>query len=319
MLFPAFSPNTMSLYITALAFERSPLLSFASRARFRASIEPIGFNIICFGANTLNSPLILPLKASFLILSSLPSCSYPLQWQLVDYSNDKEGFGGPPLSVFSNNGQTVILDVSFYFRVDETKLFEIYQLAALNYVGIIERKSQEVLKNIASRYSTTEFFTARESIASAMLFELNRALYDVIYVYVPSFQLRGVSLPTDLERALVDKVVADQNKRTEELKRNITIIQADTQVLQAQAQANVTVVIQQATSNAFQTTETAKAQAKKVVLDAQSSVLKTLKDGLGFTNNTQLFNYMYSQQISSAPSSSKLLVGFDGAAVLVQN
>lgn len=244
---------------------------------------------------------------------------YPLQWQLVDYSNDKEGFGGPPLSVFSNNGQTVILDVSFYFRVDETKLFEIYQLAALNYVGIIERKSQEVLKNIASRYSTTEFFTAREAIASSMLFELNRALYDVIYVYVPSFQLRGVSLPTDLERALVDKVVADQNKRTEELKRNITIIQADTQVLQAQAQANVTVVIQQATSNAFQTTETAKAQAKKVVLDAQSSVLKTLKDGLGFTNNTQLFNYMYSQQISSAPSSSKLLVGFDGAAVLVQN
>jgi regulator of protease activity HflC (stomatin/prohibitin superfamily) len=257
--------------------------------------------------------------SKFLTRFFSPPCSFPLQWQLVDFSTDKEGFGGSPLSVFSNNGQTVVLDVSFYFRIDETKLFEIYQLAALNYVGIIERKSQEVLKNIASRFSTTEFFTTREAIAATMLTELNKALYDVVYVFVPSFQLRGVSLPADLEKALVDKVVADQNKRTEELKRNITIIQADTQVLQAQAQANVTVVIQQATSNAFQVTETAKAQAKKTVLDAQSIVLLTLKNGLGFTNNSQLFNYMYAQQISSASASSKLLVGFDGAQLLIQN
>lgn len=244
---------------------------------------------------------------------------YNLQWQLVDFSNDKEGFGGPPLSVFSNNGQTVTIEVSFYFRIDENNIFQIYALAAQNYVGIIERKSQEVMKNVASRFSTGQFFTDRESIANAMRVELNKALYDLVYVYVPTFQLRAVTLPADLEKALVDKVVADQNKRTEELKRNITIIQADTQVIQAQAQANVTVAIQQATSNAFQVTETARAQAKKVVLDAQSSVLLTLKNGLGFTNNSQLFNYMYAQQISGATSGSKLLVGFDGAAVLIQN
>lgn len=242
---------------------------------------------------------------------------YPLQWQLVDFSSDVEGFGGPPLSVFANNGQTVTLDVSFYFRIDETKILNIYDLAALNYVPLIERKSQEVMKNVASRFTTTEFFTRRETIAAAMREALNKELYDLIFVYVPVFQLRGVSLPTDLERALVDKVVADQSKRTEELKREITIIQASTSVIQAQAQANVTVAIQAATSNAFQTTEFARAQSRKIVLDAQSSVLFRLRTELNFTN-TQLFNYMYSQQIAAAPASAKLLVGLDNAAIIIQ-
>jgi len=242
---------------------------------------------------------------------------FPISWIIVDFSNDDDELGGPSLQVQLNEGQALTIDVSFYYRVDEQNIHKLYNVTGTNYSPLIVRKSQEIIKNVAADFITTEFFSLREAIVSAMQYELNRQLHAQYYVYVPSVSLRNVKLPAQLETALVDKVIADQLKKTAETQRNVTLIQAETQVIQALAQANVSTILQVANSNSFQTIQNAQSQAKKVLIDAQNLAFNALKTAL-FVNNSQLFNYLYTERISQAAAGSTIYVGFDGSLVVKQ-
>jgi regulator of protease activity HflC (stomatin/prohibitin superfamily) len=257
-------------------------------------------------------------------------------YQIIDFSNDDDELGGSTLQVQLNEGQSLSMDVSFYFRIDDSRIHELYRIAGINYAPLLVRKSQEIIKNVASQFVTTEFFSKREEITETMRFELNKQLYATYFVFVPICQLRNVLLPSQLETALIDKVIADQQKKTAETQRNVTIIQAETQVIQALAQANVSTILQVANSDAFQTVQNAQAavrtpyphfvtcaddcgfvQAKKLVIDAQNLAYANLKTKVAF-NNTQLFNYLFTERISQAPASSTIYVGFDGSLVVKQ-
>lgn len=118
---------------------------------------------------------------------------FPITYQGIDFSYDEEGVGGPPLSVFTREGQTLIVEVSFFYRIDETRVHDLYRIAALNYEPLIQRKAEEVLKNVASTFHINDWFTNRDDISNAMRETLNYELYTTFHVYVPILQLRGTS------------------------------------------------------------------------------------------------------------------------------
>jgi regulator of protease activity HflC (stomatin/prohibitin superfamily) len=240
---------------------------------------------------------------------------YPITYQTIDFSDDPEGSGGPPLSIFSSEGQTITCEISYFYRIDETRIHDLYKIAAMNYEVLLERKSQEVLKNVASRYRTTDFFLNREVISNEMRVTLNYELYSTFYVFVPVLQLRGISLPTELESALVDKVVAEQNQKTETLRRNITLINQDTQIQQAIAQNQVVQTLQAAQSYAYSVKQNAEALVKKALLDANAQAINSF-NSLGWSNSSQLVNFIFTDFLGREPADTTFFIGFGGSVVV---
>ena len=127
-----------------------------------------------------------------------------------------------------------------------------------------------------------------------------------------------IELPADLETALVEKVVTQQNQNTEILRRNITIIQHETEAQLAISQSIIVQTLQEATSFAYETKQQADAEVKKMLLDANSQAMYMLKTELGL-NNTELVNLLFADMISKKPAESTVYVGFESGSVMIQN
>lgn len=64
---------------------------------------------------------------------------YPRKLQYVEFSNSEEGgLRNQPISVWSKDGQSIILEVGFYFKLLPERLADLYFLYKDNYIHVIE-------------------------------------------------------------------------------------------------------------------------------------------------------------------------------------
>lgn len=107
------------------------------------------------------------------------------------------------------------------------------------------RIAQSSLKNTCVQFPALKYFSSRKQIAERMLDDL-RVEFAKVYATVELLQLRGISLSTSFENQLTQNVIAVQDQVKAELMKQVSIIQANTNVILAKAQANITQLIGQA-------------------------------------------------------------------------
>jgi regulator of protease activity HflC (stomatin/prohibitin superfamily) len=209
---------------------------------------------------------------------------YPRSLQYIEFSNSADGgSSNKPASVWSQDGQEIILEVGFYYKIVPERLFDLFQRYFTNYVPVIEDIAMHAFRDVATSHDTIEFFTNRSAINTRLHEELEERLLDEVHVTVPRFNLLAITVPARFEEAVVDKVVTAQEKRTLEFERQSAIIRQNIRVIEAEAAKNIRIVTAQSEANGTVTLASAEARAYRSVLTRQAELHADLARALDFT------------------------------------
>jgi len=210
----------------------------------------------------------------------------------------------------------VYVDVSFYYRIDETKVIKIFETYKYLHDEILIREAQDILKIVCSEYTVDDFFSKRGIIGAYMQRVLNDFLYPKYYIWISLIQLRNVALPGSVERSRIELVVAAQNTKTSQLNRDIVLIQKDTEVLKQKYQSNQTISIGRANSEGYKLEQGAIAEGARIVFETEADALKNFTSNLNL-NTTQLVSYNFIKYLRSVSNRNSLIVGFGGSVPIV--
>jgi len=206
--------------------------------------------------------------------------------------------------------------VSFYYRIDETHLPDIYRIARNTLTSLIIREATDSIKTSASLFTVNQYILFRQQIGQKIHQDLNNRLYTKYYCFVPLLQLRAVDLPDSVEQSKIQLAVATQNTKTSELQRNITLITQETQILTQVFDNNRTVVLQQSTSLGATVEAQALANGERLVVETVAAAQSNFTAAIGF-NASHLITYNFIKMLKSSTPTDSYIIGFEGSVPVI--
>jgi len=249
------------------------------------SFATVQLNFVALHQNdnlvTIDSTMLYPPGRYFLGLGQelLP---FPTSIQESEQSIDARSLDGMTLTLaftyqwVLNNDITSIYSLWTKFGPDQSD----WQVA-------FDKVSGEVIRNVASEYSSIEFFFNRSEITTAMGVAMGTAL-TTLGAAVPSFQLLDFELPQAFSDALSATQKTRQQITLAVTQQQQTVIQASQMVATAQQQASIVVVNAQAQAQSYLLQQQAVRNATLVTFDASRESYGNLKSALNLTSDELL-------------------------------
>lgn len=180
-------------------------------------------------------------------LSSIEIIRYNTQ------TRDMSASQGSTLTVRSSDNLDIRMDVSLVWRMEPDKVADV-RIERGDILDLVDRYLRNVPRNVASNY-TGEYIGGEGRMVveeeTRVVIKLELDAYDVV---VEDFLIRSIDLPTTLDVAIEEKKAAEQKVITAEFNRNVTIINADAERLQAILEAegirNATIIMANGTAEA---------------------------------------------------------------------
>jgi len=241
---------------------------------------------------------------------------YPITFQVVEFANSTGEDGYPTLTVFTSGGQTVYLDVFFYYRIDETKVVKIFDTFKYYHDEILIREAQDLIKIVCGEFTVDDFFSKRQEIATEMSNTLNEYLYPKYHVWIALIQLLNIALPSVVEESRVQLVVASQDTKTAQLNREIILIQKETEVLKQNYTSSQTIVTGQANSEGYKLEQAAIAEGNRIIYETEAAAWQNFTTSLGL-NVTHLMTYSFIKYLKDETNRDSVIVGFDNSVPII--
>src|SRR5919201_3942089 len=171
-------------------------------------------------------------------------------------TRDMIGAEGTGLTVRSSDNLNILVDESLVFHLQPDKVADIY-IDYGNVYEILDRYLRNVPRHVASNF-TGEYIggIGRVVIQEEILRKVSTAL-GAYHVVVEDFLLRSVDLPDTVDKAIEEKLAAQQAVVTAELQRQAVVIkalgEAQAMIIPARAEANATVIRANGTAAAIET------------------------------------------------------------------
>ena len=173
--------------------------------------------------------------------------------------------------------------------------------------------ARNVLRDVASTYNATSFFSERVTIAADMLSSCQVRLA-ALHAEVGYLQLRKIDITDNFENIVEDVEIVKQKIIQSTLQRQQDLVNVETRVLVAQEVYKAKITEAQAVADGIQILASAEANATIAKTSADVTALVSLKAQLGLSEQ-QVLSYMWLQTISQHPDS-RLLINIDGPAVV---
>lgn len=126
----------------------------------------------------------------------------------IEYTRDS----GNPVNPRVEDGQIVVLDLSFQYNMPLESLVELYRLHKTGFETTLQSLARATLRDVAAAHASEAFFTNRSGIEAEMRARLvaegRSRLIDIT-----GFQIRAVELPTILTDRLIDVQMKQQEAR----------------------------------------------------------------------------------------------------------
>mmetsp|Transcript_4825 Transcript_4825/g.7801 ORF Transcript_4825/g.7801 Transcript_4825/m.7801 type:complete len:309 (+) Transcript_4825:78-1004(+) len=248
-------------------------------------------------------------------------CTGPGQ-QLITFPTNLQTFrwwGDEDLiqAAWTKDKQEVSVEFNVYWKYDTDYLTEIYYMHKRNPYTVWESMALRTIKETTTLFDTTAFFDRRGAIQSNVTAALEEAFSDE-YLTIDSVQMGRVVIPDGFETAVLNKVIKQQNEQTTATERNVTLIEARTDVITAEGARQVAIVEATAQADASLVEQQADAYALKAVQAAYEAGYSQIAQALGFSKS-KIAQYVWARSVKERDAESKLLVGFDGTVVGVQS
>lgn len=137
---------------------------------------------------------------------------------------------------FSSDLQTVTLTLKILYRIPEASVIQIYQQYAGNpFDSLIAPRVQEALKEVTATESAEGIAKKRETVKVKTL-ELSRKKIGEI-LFVEDVVIENLDLSTDLEKAIEQKMVQEQETAKARFMKDKAAVEAETAVIKADGEA----------------------------------------------------------------------------------
>ena len=174
---------------------------------------------------------------------------------------------------YSSDAQTMNIQMTVQYRIDPSKaeniLTEYSNMSSL--AQRIEKVADDNVKSILSKYTAMKIIETRSMISPEVEQTIKEAVGNRYYVQVTAVNLTNIDFTDEFEKAVEDKVVAEQQKEAA-----ITKAEQELEVAKLTAQAKIEAARGDAESQKIIASASAEAMALKIVELAKS---------LGFTVN----------------------------------
>jgi len=214
---------------------------------------------------------------------------YPMEMQQMQFV----GTAGEraALKAWSQEGQLMQLDISFYFRLDRDAIIMLYKRFENNYYSRYSQVAVRTIKAVSILYTADDFFTLRKIIGVHMKRDL-RARLKQEFCTVEIFNLRAVNIPIDFETKIIQKVVQTQLQKTAENEKITAILRAQIAVIEGNGNAIVNYTIAKANADASRTIEFARSDGLARLRQQEAVSYNLLQQTLGL-NGTELLQFRW--------------------------
>jgi len=207
--------------------------------------------------------------------------TFPSTVQKLEFS-DRASAQASPLSTRTAEGLELHLQVAFQYHLKPDELPQLYTLANTLYESLYMKIARDILLKSAANYQAPQYWTERQRVGEEMLIQLNAAFEDR-HAYCTGLQIMVIKLPAAYEDSIVRTQVQNQNQSTLENYKKAALIRAQTQVIVARYENDITVVLNRADANAMQVQKIAEAQAQQMKIDVENSALAEVKSQLNLS------------------------------------
>lgn len=212
---------------------------------------------------------------------------FPIDCQIIDFR------GWKALRMWSLEGQLVTVDLSLMYRLDRQYILDIYKRYELDYHSRLLQIAIRTAKKVSIQYTAEEFFLIRGTIGEHMRAEMRRRLEEE-KVTLELFNLREILIPSKFEAKVIEKQIWEQRKKTKEFMKETAIRRASLTVMQGTAEAEKSLLIENATAIRNAAIESAKAKALQGIIDQQTLSYAEMQNTLSLTG-LSLLKYRYGQ------------------------
>jgi len=237
--------------------------------------------------------------------------TYPTKLLLLEFS-DKKGADAPPISVFTKDGQTVVITCSVMISLKRDELDYLYKLYGENkYIPNFIRKGVTAIRNkAAEKFNKEDYFLNRPAVGAAFRAAVE-VEYKEIHGTVSFFQLRRIDLPPSLEAEISKNIVTSQQSKTSLAQQTATLIRSATQVEITAGDLQLNQLQTTAAINNTNAILVANAQAKEILLKAEANALASARDmfGLQANESSVLLNWLYQRTLQNL-NDTDMWIGF---------
>lgn len=226
---------------------------------------------------------------------------FPSIYRTIAFSDDS-GDNYDVIAAQTSDGLDISIELSFQFRLNKTEILDLYSEFGEDYVQYYITVARGELRNVAADYKAVEFFYNRSLVSTAMGAVL-QGKQSELHCEIGGFQLRETTFPRAFEEAIEDVVVAQQDIQTALYEQQAARVRAETEIIQAQAEYNITIIEAQAV-----------AKTLNITLTAEGLALFDFSQVVGF-NQTQLLTYLWIKAILEHDDS-YLIVGIDTPVII---
>jgi len=213
---------------------------------------------------------------------------------------------GPDPDDKESGGQPVTLSVAFQYRLQRRAVPKIYQTFGMAWESSYMRFAQQAITNVAQQTIPKTFWDDRRAVEAAFHVAVNATLWKQGYAEVVNLQLLQVGFKENYENTITGIQLQEQLKVTKNYALEVTrvlkqvdIMQSETQasiaLINAEAQREAAVIVNQATASALQLEQTTKAYW-----------YKKLKDHMGW-DNAAFLQYVKMKSLNSQPAESMVV------------
>ena len=226
---------------------------------------------------------------------------FPSTWTTIEFSEANDS-SDSSIHTRTEDGLDLEVEISFQYRLVKGEILELYEEYGTDYEAYIINIARGSLRDVAGEYDALEFFYNRSIIAGAMINALV-SKESVLRVEMGEFQMRKIDLPDNFEKAIEDVEIAKQEIKIAEYQQQAAVIRAKTEIIEAQAQSNITIIEAEAM-----------AKALNITLTAEGIALFELADTIGF-NTTELLTFLWIRAIEEHDEA-YLIIGEDTPLIL---
>jgi regulator of protease activity HflC (stomatin/prohibitin superfamily) len=234
---------------------------------------------------------------------------YPRKFQYIEFSSSSDGGSrNQAIGVWSKDGQSISVEAGFYFAVRKANVLDMYYKYNQEFVPVIEDVAANAMRDVATRFTTLEFFTNRSAIDTLMASELQRRVSACCFSDVRIFNLLAISVPSRFRTAVENVVISEQERTTLEILRDAIVLRQSIRVVDAEADKTITIAKARANGIGLINRTSADAAVLVEVEQARAQALYNLSLSLGLTNSgsttavnsSQLLTYLFADHVRSS-------------------
>eukprot|EP01083_Nonionella_stella_P242012 844579_1 len=222
------------------------------------------------------------------------------------------------LSVANEEGVSVNIAVSFWYRLPKEDLSKIYKRYGTTYQTQLNSIARAAVRNTAVDFSVNEFLNNRSIVRDQIAERVSLALAEM-YIDCPSYtvQLNEIEFSAQLLQTHLNAAITLENNLKKGYEKDAAEIRAQTGKLVEEYLANTTVITRKATAEKTAHIAIAQAQYDEIIAQSRGFGLANTMTALGVVNPTEKARFL--KLMAILDNSDAKIIDLAGAAIINLN